>query len=207
MVNIRGLTFSYENKPIFENFDADISTGFAVIKGPSGCGKTTLLKLLTGNLIPKGTVKSDEFKKNTLILQEDALFPWMTGMDNILKILSITEDEVKKHPLYKHVESFIRQRAYEMSFGQRRMIELFRAFLYKPDFLCLDEPFNFLDPVNRKRMLDFILPASGFLPNTTIIMSTHYSEDTSGLGLETYYFDGNFPVRKLLTEAEFKKHV
>ena len=207
MVKVKSLTFSYENKPIFDDFEIDIATKFAVIKGPSGCGKTTLLKLLSGNLVTKNGIASLEFKKKSMILQEDALFPWMTGMQNILKILPVTEEEVRKHPLFKHIESFVGQRAYEMSFGQRRMVELFRVFLYKPDFLCLDEPFNFLDPVNRKRMLDFILPASSSLPDTTIVMSTHYSEDTSGLGLETYYFDGNFPVRRLQTEDEFKKHV
>lgn len=191
---------------MFENFGIAFQSSFAVLKGPSGCGKTTLLKLLTGILIANEMVALPPVARTTLILQEDALFPWMTGIRNILNILPIAERELLQHPLYKHVAPFIGQMAYQMSFGQRRMIELLRAFLYKPDVLCLDEPFNFLDPTNRKRMLDFILPANGFLPDTTIIMSTHYREDTSGLGLETYYFDGDFSVKRLLTESEFKHH-
>jgi ABC-type multidrug transport system ATPase subunit len=92
-----------------------------------------------------------------------------------------------------------------MSYGQRRIIELFRVILLKPKLLCLDEPFNFLDYKNRKQIMDFLL-TEDFQKETKVVMSTHYTEDTSNLNLETYYFDGNLPVKKLLNEVEFKNY-
>ncbi len=204
MINVHDLTFAYKNKKIFQNLDLSSKENFLIIKGPSGCGKTTLLKLLTDNLTASENSKvvHSETKKS-LVLQEDALFPWMTGMENITKIVAVSEDEIRKHPLYKKISPFIMQYAYQMSYGQRRMVELFRVLLFKPTFLCLDEPFNFLDPTNRKFMIDYILKE--VVPYTTVVMTTHYSEDTTGLNLPTLYFDGQFPVKRLLTEHEFKQ--
>lgn len=208
MIDIQKLTFSYKNKnSIFKDFNFAPQSRFTIIKGPSGCGKTTLLKLLTGDLHPQSAVGLPNAEKKALILQEDALFPWMTGMQNILKIVPVSEEVVKAHSLYQHIASYIERPAHEMSYGQRRMIELFRVILYKPTLLALDEPFNFLDPKNRKHFLDYLLLESGNLSESTIVMSTHYSEDTSGLGLESFYFDGAFPVTKLLTEHEFQESV
>ena len=202
MIRVHELTFSYGKKKIFEGFNLASEANFLIIKGPSGCGKTTLLKLLTDNLeLGKQEVLLDVAKKS-LILQEDALFPWMTGIENILKITGLSESEVKNHVLYNRLSPFIEQYAYQMSYGQRRMVELFRVVLFKPDLLCLDEPFNFLDPINRKIFLDYLLQE--IAPKTKIVMTTHYNEDTTGLNLPTLYFDGQFPVKKLLSEHEFK---
>src|SRR3989338_10601035 len=208
MITIKGLTFSYDNSPIFEELHFASKTRFVVIKGPSGSGKTTLLKLLTGNLEPTGAEQdpTPAFKKKTLILQEDALFPWMMGTNNILQMLSIPEATIKAHPLFAHVAPYIGKYGYEMSNGQRRMVELFRAILYPPDLLCLDEPFNFLDPRNRKYFLDYLLSAAGSLSHSTIVMSTHYTEDTTGLALETAYVTGEFPMKRLLSASEFKAY-
>lgn len=208
MISIRGLSFSYGETPIFEALHFSSTTRFVVIKGPSGSGKTTLLKLLTGNLQPTDIVQYSvpDFEKKSLLLQEDALFLWMTGVENILSIPSLSMEAARAHPLFPHVAPYIERYAYEMSYGQRRIIELFRAILYKPDLLCLDEPFNFLDPRNRKYFLDYFLSSDGSLSESTIVMSTHYTEDTTGLALETAYVTGAFPMNKLLTEKEFKTY-
>jgi len=208
MIAIQELSFSYGKNPIFEGLDFSSATRFVVIKGPSGSGKTTLLKLLTGNLGSTSANRNPTpgFKKKTLILQEDALFPWMTGMENILQMLPISEASVKAHSLFAYVAPYVDRYAYEMSYGQRRMVELFRAILYAPDLLCLDEPFNFLDPRNRKYFLDYLLSEDGSLSHATIVMSTHYTEDTTGLALETAYVTGEFPMKRLLTESEFKAY-
>jgi len=208
MITIKGLTFSYDNSPIFEELHFASKTRFVVIKGPSGSGKTTLLKLLTGNLEPTSMEQNPaaDFKKKTLILQEDALFPWMTGIENILSVPSLSIETAQRHPLFAHVAPYVARYAYEMSYGQRRMVELFRAILYAPDLLCLDEPFNFLDPRNRKYFLDYLLSEDSSLSHSTIVMSTHYNEDTTCLALETAYVTGKFPMKRLLSESEFKAY-
>ena len=60
-LEISGLTFSYENKKIFDGLEFSIREGeFVSLLGPSGCGKSTLLKLLTGVIAPeKGHILTD----------------------------------------------------------------------------------------------------------------------------------------------------
>jgi NitT/TauT family transport system ATP-binding protein len=60
---------------------------FVSIIGPSGCGKSTLLRLISGLLIPEsGTIQFLDWikpPKCRFVFQEDALFPWMTVVDNV----------------------------------------------------------------------------------------------------------------------------
>ncbi len=202
-MEIKNLNFSYGPKEIFGGLSLASSSKFIVFKGASGCGKTTLLKLISGNLQPGSFDKMTEYTKTCMIIQEDALLPWMSGLKNITKICKVPKEDVTSHPMYKHVEPFIYQKACNMSYGQRRLIELLRALLRKPDLLCLDEPFNFLDPRSRKKVSSLLNPEELYLEGTTILMSTHYNEDLSEFSPETFYFDGLLPVKCLRDRYEF----
>jgi ABC-type multidrug transport system ATPase subunit len=202
MIEVKGLYFAYPKNQIFTNFDFQSDSDFIILKGPSGCGKTTLLKLLSSNLIADKCEKLVVPIKICTILQEDALFPWLSGIDNILNIVNISYDEIKEHPMMEHLKTFINKKAFEMSYGQRRLIELFRAILYKPDLLCLDEPFNFLDPNSRNIVCSF-LKMNNEQNRTKVIMSTHYNERNLNFQTETFYFDGTFPITRLSTKNIF----
>lgn len=202
-VEIRNLSFSYGPKEVFRGLSLSSDSKFIVLKGPSGCGKTTLLKLISGNLQPDSFDKMPEYEKTCMIIQEDALLPWISGLKNIVKICKVTREEVTEHPMFKHVEPFINQKACNMSYGQRRLIELLRALLSKPDLLCLDEPFNFLDPVSRQKVTSLLSPTGSHLHGTTVLMSTHYNEDMSEFAPDTFFFDGLLPVRSLSERYEF----
>ena len=88
-LEISGLTFSYENKKIFDGLEFSIREGeFVSLLGPSGCGKSTLLKLLTGVIAPeKGHILTDgqEIRGITehfaYMPQNDLLFPWKTILE------------------------------------------------------------------------------------------------------------------------------
>jgi len=90
-LEISGLTFSYENKKIFDGLEFSIREGeFVSLLGPSGCGKSTLLKLLTGVIAPeKGHILTDgqEIRGITehfaYMPQNDLLFPWKTILENV----------------------------------------------------------------------------------------------------------------------------
>ncbi len=88
-MRIKGLCFSYNSFTIFEDFELYSDANLLFINGPNGCGKTTLLKLISGNLQPDSFEEMPDNENSCMILQEDALFPWLTGKDNILKILKI----------------------------------------------------------------------------------------------------------------------
>lgn len=195
---IKELQFNYGEFCVFKEFNFMSEALIIAIKGASGCGKTTLLKLISSDLNPDNNAIIQKFEKTYLVVQEDALIPWLSGYDNIVKFVRVSKDEIQNNALFNVVSKFIGQKAYEMSYGQRRMVELFRAILYQPQLLLLDEPFNFLDKKNRELFIKEILGVIN--KGTRVIMSTHYSEDLSTIEPETYYFDGHFPVRQLLSE-------
>lgn len=202
-MKIEGLCFSYPKAQIFSNFNFKSDSDFIILKGPSGCGKTTLLKLLSSNLHPDNCETLEVPSKVCMIIQEDSLFPWLTGMDNIRQVIHIETQEILSSPIVEHIKPFIGKKAFEMSYGQRRLIELLRAILFKPDLLCLDEPFNFLDPISRSLVMHFLNSKNGF--NTAkVIMSTHYNERILDLPSETFYFDGKFPISQLNTNNVFE---
>ena len=197
-MKIKNLTFSYNSFTVFENFNFESASPIIVLKGPSGCGKTTLLKIISQNLVPTKSSFVEYSGNCYFVIQEDSLLPWLTGEENISKFLGTDVKTIQNLKLFPLVESFILKKAYEMSYGQRRMIELLRAIISKPDLLLLDEPFNFLDNKKRKDFaLELLaLSASG----TKLILTSHYNEDTSQLNSEVFYFDNKFPIKALSRE-------
>ena len=171
------------------------------MKGPSGCGKTTLLKLICGFLNPDapGMIDGPLPTETCLVLQEDALFPWLSGLGNILALLPIDRGTVESHPIYPLVSPFFHRRAHQLSYGQRRKIEIFRATLLAPAVLCLDEPFNFLDPASRKDIIVGLF-SDKVLPRTRIVMTTHLDDDLRILAPRQFVFDGSQPAIALREE-------
>ena len=88
-LEVSGLSFSYDNKKLFENLDFSIKEGeFVSLLGPSGCGKSTILKLLTGVIQAEtGRITVDGQPVTGLsehfayMPQNDLLFPWKTILD------------------------------------------------------------------------------------------------------------------------------
>lgn len=195
-IEIDGLCYSYKELEVFRNFSLKAHSNTVVLRGPSGCGKTTLLKLLSGNLIPDKVGAMPPTENSCLILQEDSLLPWLTGTENVRLFTRLSPAHFKNHPMYKLVADFIERKAHQMSYGQRRLVELFRAVVYKPRYLYLDEPFNFLD----ERRISLVLPflQGEFLDGVNLTMSNHHSENISLLqSADVYLFDGALPVCKV----------
>ncbi len=194
---IKGLSYSYRGFEVFRDFNLSASSNTIILRGPSGCGKTTLLKLLSGNLTPNSCLFMPESKGSCLVLQEDSLFPWLTGEENIAKFTKIQASQFRLHPMFYLIEPFVKQKACRMSYGQRRLVELFRAVLYKPSLLLLDEPFNFLDENN----IEFVTPflQSSFLKDTTLVLSNHHQDSFNLLASATVFkfSAGTFPVSSI----------
>lgn len=197
---IEGLYFSYPSFQIFSDFSFFSRAKIIILEGPSGCGKTTLLKLISRILIPDLVNKFEVENESCFIVQEDSLLPWLSGTDNIRIILGIQPEQITSHPMFESVSAFINQKTYTMSYGQRRLVEIFRAVLYKPRLLCLDEPLNFLDPVSRQSAVKFLNAPE--LDDTRIVLSTHHRNELNTVDVETYNFDGFFPVSKLKNQDE-----
>ena len=195
-LRIEELSYSYRGLEVFKDFSLQSKTKITVLRGASGCGKTTLLKLLSGNLQPDRATTMPETKGSCLVLQEDSLFPWLTGIENISKLTKIDEHIFSRHRMYELIANFVDRKACRMSYGQRRMVELFRAIVFRPRFLYLDEPFNFLDEDNMGLVVPFL--QDDWLKDTTIVLSNHHRDDVGILqAADVFKFDGKFPISSL----------
>jgi len=152
--------------------------GITGIIGPNGSGKTTLINLWSGMLlIDSGEIIVGETEKFTRILphqvyfygitrtfQNVRLFEQMTVLDNILVVL--TERNVFSSLFEKHTEYNLKkaeevlqkiglwekrnQLAINLSYGQRKLLEIARTLAMKAEIYLFDEPFTGLFPEIRK---------------------------------------------------------
>ena len=102
-----------------DNVNFDIKKEeFVGIIGPSGCGKSSILNIISGlDKNYKGTIKVKNNIKISYMLQEDALFPWLTILDNVLLGLKIEKrlnnenkcyalNLLKKYGLYEYKDKY-----------------------------------------------------------------------------------------------------
>jgi NitT/TauT family transport system ATP-binding protein len=202
-LEIKNLSFQYNDLNLFSDFSFVPSDRFNLLKGHSGCGKTTLLKIIFGQIeISDGQASFTKPDNCYLILQDDALLPWLSGEENIKFIseINVVPSFLSEYKTY--LSPFIKKKAYQMSFGQRRLVELYRALLYCPELLLLDEPFNYLDERSREVVSKAI---SGYLDTntgSTIVMSSHLLEQSEYLSPKTYLFKGAQPYNSLIADEE-----
>ena len=161
--------------------------------GPNGCGKTTLLRMLTGLLLPTsgeveilGLPLSHQVEKLRsqmgYMTQRFSLYDDMTVLENLKFMASIygLGAKVQKSRIQELLATYDlallqRQLAGSLSGGQKQRLALACATLHQPKLLFLDEPTSAVDPQNRRDFWEklFALCDSG----TTILVSTHYMDE------------------------------
>ncbi|MEG2028719.1 MAG: ABC transporter ATP-binding protein, partial [Bacilli bacterium] len=165
-----------------QNINLDIyEKEFICIVGSSGCGKSTLLNILANlDTLSKGTITfNKENIKIGYMLQEDALFPWLTIKENALLGLTITKNITKENIKYVidllktyGLEDFINKYPEQLSGGMKQRVALIRTLATKPDILFLDEPFSALDYQSRLAVSDDVAKIIKN-ENKTVVMITH----------------------------------
>jgi len=170
-----------------EDVSFELAAGeFLCIVGPSGCGKTTLLRLLSGLLLPDqgqvclhGQPVRGPCQEIGFVFQKANLMPWRTVLENVLLPLQIQRmppaeaSQRATHALeLVGLTDFVRSYPRELSGGMEQRVAIARALAHEPEILLLDEPFGALDALTRERLNQELLRVWE-ISGKTVAMVTH----------------------------------
>ena len=167
-LSARGLVKVYRKRRVVADVDVEVSQGEIVgLLGPNGAGKTTTFYMMVGLIGPdQGKVFLDErelthvpmYKRARAgigyLAQEPSIFRKLTVEENILAIVETMP--VKRAQRKERLERLLdelglkhlrKSKAYSLSGGERRRLEITRALVAEPKFMLLDEPFAGVDPI------------------------------------------------------------
>ena len=235
----QGLTKRYGGRVVVDNVMVRVNRGEVVgLLGPNGAGKTTTFYMLVGLVRPdegRIVLGGDEITGLPLyqrarrgisyLPQEPSVFRKLTVEQNLLAVLEtlpLTEEERKGRLQSLLAELDIARlmhvRAGVLSGGERRRVEITRALVLAPSFLCLDEPFAGIDPitvVEIQRIITYLKQRG-----IGVLMSDHNVQETLSVIDRAYIihngqilFEGapreivdNDRVREVFLGERFKLH-
>ena len=187
---------SFKKKEILHGIDLQIrSSEVFGLLGPNGAGKTTLFSLISGlEMTTSGKIFLDEYditfkdisfraSKGIIYLpQEPSVFRKLSVADNIKAALQTKfkniEIEDKYTSIMKEFDLFSleKQISENLSGGQRRKLEIARAFALEPKFILLDEPFAGIDPLTINEIKNIISKLRA--KNVGVVISDHNAQAT-----------------------------
>ena len=180
MITFQNVSKAFDSLKVFDDLSLHVATGEILgVVGPSGSGKTTMLKLITGIVIPDaGTVTVAEGAVG-YVFQEPRLLPWRTALDNVAGPLRAQgRDKVGARVAATGwlervgLAGFEGYHPAELSGGMAQRVSVARAFAVEPRILLLDEPFSSVDTTLRSSLMD-ILESIIRERRTTVMYVTH----------------------------------
>ena len=158
----------YKGRKVVRDVSVDIRQGEIVgLLGPNGAGKTTTFYMIVGLVRPDDgrVILSNQDITNlpmylraqrgiSYLPQEPSVFRKLTVEENLLAVfetmdLPLAEREARTRTLLEEfgITHIARNKAYSLSGGERRRVEIARALAINPAFILLDEPFAGIDPI------------------------------------------------------------
>ena len=195
-LELKNIKKSFRKKEILHGINLQIrSSEVFGLLGPNGAGKTTLFSLISGlEMTTSGKIFLDEYditfkdisfraSKGIIYLpQEPSVFRKLSVADNIKAALQTKFKNIQIEDKYKSIMkefdlfSLEKQISENLSGGQRRKLEIARAFALEPKFILLDEPFAGIDPLTINEIKNIISKLRA--KNVGVVISDHNAQAT-----------------------------
>jgi lipopolysaccharide export system ATP-binding protein len=168
---------SYRGRKVVDDVELEIGQGEVVgLLGPNGAGKTTTFYILVGLARPDSgrvLLNGEEITDLPMYLrarsgisylpQEPSVFRQLTSEENLLAVLETLpltpeqqRDRLEELLVQMGLDTVRSSKAYTLSGGERRRLEIARSLTLEPSFILLDEPFSGIDPLTVKDLQEII---------------------------------------------------
>jgi lipopolysaccharide export system ATP-binding protein len=226
-LSARGLVKAYRKRRVVADVDVEVSQGEIVgLLGPNGAGKTTTFYMIVGLISPdQGKVFLDDtdlsrwpmYKRARAglgyLAQEPSIFRKLTVEQNILAILETlglkrAERKARLERLLDELglRHLRKAKAYSLSGGERRRLEITRALVAEPKFMLLDEPFAGVDPIAVHDIQQIVAELRH--RGIGVIISDHNVEQTLDIVDRAYImYDGRVGVSGTVSELVWNDEV
>jgi len=222
-----GLTKTYNRRAVVKDVDVRVRQGEIVgLLGPNGAGKTTTFYMLVGLIAPQAgriLLDGEDIGRMPMfqrarrgigyLAQEPSVFRKLTVEENLLAVLEtlpVTPKERLERLERLLDELSIRHvrhsKAYSLSGGERRRLEITRALVTQPKFMLLDEPFSGVDPI---AVHDIQTIVAGLRhKGIGVLITDHNVEQTLDIVDRAYImFEGRVQVSGTVRELVFDDRV
>jgi len=223
------LSKTYRGRKVVDNVELEIGQGEVVgLLGPNGAGKTTTFYIIVGLTRPDSgrvLLNDDEITDLPMYLrarsgisylpQEPSVFRQLTSEENLLAVLETLpltpeqqRDRLEELLVQMGLETVRTSKAYTLSGGERRRLEIARSLTLQPSFILLDEPFSGIDPLTVKDLQELIrdLAKSGI----GVLITDHNVRETLSVTDRAYILKNGKIFRKgrpdeLSNDAEVRR--
>jgi LPS export ABC transporter ATP-binding protein len=223
----QGLVKVYRKRRVVNEVDIHVSQGEIVgLLGPNGAGKTTTFYMMVGLIAPdRGRVRIGGEDVTSVpmyrrarkgigyLSQEPSVFRKLTVEENVLAILQMMglsrrEQRERLEELLDElgIKHLRKSKAYSLSGGERRRLEITRALVGRPKFMLLDEPFAGVDPIAVHDIQQIV--ADLRRRSIGVLISDHNVEQTLDIVDRAYImYDGRVRVSGTVSELVWNDEV
>lgn len=202
IMKMEQFSFAYpDGTKVLNEIDLNIEAGeFLLLCGPSGSGKTTLLRCLKSQIAPLGARAGSVTElppaevgfvfqnPDNQIVTDTVRHELAFGLENMGLPTNTIRRRVAETALFFGIDEWIDSSVYEISGGQKQLLNLASVIAMRPKVLILDEPTSQLDPVARKNFLELLIRANREL-GIAVLLSEHQLQEVLQPADRVFYME------------------